>query len=171
MSLTLRPHDLWPTRLLCPWYFSGKDTGLPFSPPGHLPNPRNEPHLLHWQVDSLPPNHQGILLSACDLCLFYTHSLPLSSCPNRRWFGSRSWMSFICENVRVFHPFSGLSCLSDLQHTDELHYLRQYTGLACVCPSPRSPRVDLVARPASSVFLCVISTLQAELTCVMIVCP
>ena len=91
--------------------------------------------------------------------VFYTHPLPLSSRPSRRWFGSRSWVSFICKDVRVLHPFSGLSCLSDLQHTDELHCLRQYTGLARVCPSPRSPRVDLVPRHASSVFLCLISKL------------
>ena len=30
-------------------------SGLPFPSPGDLPNP----HLLHWQVDSLPLSHQG----------------------------------------------------------------------------------------------------------------
>ena len=24
----LRPHGLWPTRLLCPWDYSGKNTGV-----------------------------------------------------------------------------------------------------------------------------------------------
>ena len=45
-------HGLWPTRLLCPWDFPGKNTGvgcrflLQGSNPCLL-------HLLHWQVDSL----------------------------------------------------------------------------------------------------------------------
>ena len=37
-------------------------SGLPFPTPRDLPNPGIEPsllHLLHWQVDSLPPSHQG----------------------------------------------------------------------------------------------------------------
>ena len=29
-------------------------SGLPFPPPGNLPDPGIEPHLLHWQADSLP---------------------------------------------------------------------------------------------------------------------
>ena len=33
-------------------------SGLLFSSPGDLPDPGN-PHLLHWQVDSLLPSHQG----------------------------------------------------------------------------------------------------------------
>ena len=32
---------------------------LPCPPLGHLPNPGMNPHLLHWQVDSLPLSHQG----------------------------------------------------------------------------------------------------------------
>ena len=41
-SWIMAPSRLWPARLLCPWDFSGKNTGvgLPFSPPGDLPNPR-----------------------------------------------------------------------------------------------------------------------------------
>ena len=37
-------------------------SGLPFPPPGDLPNLGIEPRLLwllHWQADSLPPNHLG----------------------------------------------------------------------------------------------------------------
>ena len=129
-------------------------------PPGYLPDPRSEPHLLHWQVDSLSLSHQGSLLSAYNLYLFYTHSLRLSFCPSSRWSGSRSRMSFICKNVHVSHPFSGLSYLSDLQHTDELCYCRQDTGLDCVCPSPRSPRVTHAPfLRVHSVFLRVISKL------------
>ena len=32
-------------------------SGLPFPPPGVLPSPGSEPHLLHRQADSLPPSH------------------------------------------------------------------------------------------------------------------
>ena len=37
VSASLRPHGLWPTRLLCPWDFSGKNTGV-------------GSHFLHWTV-------------------------------------------------------------------------------------------------------------------------
>ena len=43
--VTLRPHGLQPTRLLCPWGFSRQEywRGLPCPPPGDLPNPGIEP--------------------------------------------------------------------------------------------------------------------------------
>ena len=58
----LQPHGLYPARLLCPWDFPGKNTGVGchFLLQGiflaqeltlHLL------HLLHWQADSLPPCH------------------------------------------------------------------------------------------------------------------
>ena len=34
-------------------------SGLPFPSPGDLPYPRIDPHLLHWEVDSLPLSHLG----------------------------------------------------------------------------------------------------------------
>ena len=36
----LRPHGLWPARLLCPWDFSRQEyvSELPFPSPGALPN-------------------------------------------------------------------------------------------------------------------------------------
>ena len=50
--------------LLCPWDSPGKNTGsgLPFPPPGDLPNPgieRESAASPALQVDSLPLNHQG----------------------------------------------------------------------------------------------------------------
>ena len=40
MSDSLWPHGLQPTRLLCPWDVSGKNrSGLPFPPPGDIPDP------------------------------------------------------------------------------------------------------------------------------------
>ena len=39
-SESLRPHELQPKRLLCPWDSPGKNwSGLPFPPPGDLPDP------------------------------------------------------------------------------------------------------------------------------------
>ena len=44
----LRPHGLWPARLLCPWGFSRQEywSGLPFPSPGDLPNQGIEPRNL-----------------------------------------------------------------------------------------------------------------------------
>ena len=44
VSDSLQPHGLSPTKLLCPWNFSGQNAGsrLPLSPPRDLPNPRIE---------------------------------------------------------------------------------------------------------------------------------
>ena len=44
-SNSLWPHGLWPTRLLCPWDFPGKNTGVGcyFLLQGNLPNPGIEP--------------------------------------------------------------------------------------------------------------------------------
>ena len=44
---TLRPHGLWPTRLLRPWDFSRQEywSGLPFPSPGDLPDPGLNPGL------------------------------------------------------------------------------------------------------------------------------
>ena len=67
MPDSLRPHVLQPTRLLCPWDFPGKDTGvgLPFPYPGDLPNPGIEPGSPKLQADILPtelqPDDNGTL--------------------------------------------------------------------------------------------------------------
>ena len=51
-----------PWRLICPWDSPGKNTGVSF----HFllqeifPTQGLNPHLLSWQVDSLPLSHQGI---------------------------------------------------------------------------------------------------------------
>ena len=60
----LQPHVLWSTRLLCPWNFPGKNTGVVchFIFQGIFPTQGSNPRLLcllHWQVDSLPLRHQG----------------------------------------------------------------------------------------------------------------
>ena len=63
-SPTLRPRELQPTSLLCPWDSPGKNTGVgcrfllrgTFLTQGSDPC---RPHLLHWYVDSLPLSHPG----------------------------------------------------------------------------------------------------------------
>ena len=57
MSHFLRPHGLWPTRLLCPWqeYWSG----LPCPPPGDLPDPRIDPTFPALQEYSSLLSHWG----------------------------------------------------------------------------------------------------------------
>ena len=61
MSHSLQPHGLWPTRLLCPWDFRGKNTGVGchFLLQGIFPIQGLNSRLLHWQADSLPPSHWG----------------------------------------------------------------------------------------------------------------
>ena len=49
-------------RLLCPWKWFPRQKywrGLPFPSPGDLPDQGLNPHLLHWQVGSLPLSHRG----------------------------------------------------------------------------------------------------------------
>ena len=59
MSSSLRLHGLKPARLLCPWDFSGKNTGVGCHVllRGVFPTQESNLcllYLLHWQVDSLP---------------------------------------------------------------------------------------------------------------------
>ena len=60
----LRPHGLYPTKLLCSWAFLGRNNwnGLPLPPPGDLPDPGIELVFLKspaLQADSLPLSHLG----------------------------------------------------------------------------------------------------------------
>ena len=58
---TLRPHGLYPARLLCPWGFSKPEywSGLPCPPPGDLPNPGIKPRSPALKADSLPSDPPG----------------------------------------------------------------------------------------------------------------
>ena len=57
----LWPHGLQPTRLLCPWDFPGKNTGMGyyFLLQGILLTQGLNLWLLHWQAYSLPLHHLG----------------------------------------------------------------------------------------------------------------
>ena len=66
-------------RFLCPWGFSGKNTGVGchFLLQGIFPTQRSNPRLLHWQVDSLPRSH---LVSPYEKIQFNNSSVT-QSCP------------------------------------------------------------------------------------------
>ena len=62
MSDSLWPHGWQPTRLLCSWYFPGKNTGVGchFLLQGIFPTQESNPcllYLVHWQTGSLPLHH------------------------------------------------------------------------------------------------------------------
>ena len=60
-----------PARLFCPWKFPGKNTGVSchFLLKSIFPTQGLNPHLLHWQVDSLPLSHWGSPIYVC-ICVF-----------------------------------------------------------------------------------------------------
>ena len=82
VSDSVRPYGLWPNRLLCPWDFPGKNTGVGchFVLQGIFLTQGLNPRLLHWQVDSLPLSHLGILYEEVDNYLFITVMI-LKLCP------------------------------------------------------------------------------------------
>ena len=61
MSDSLQSHGLQPTRLLCLQGLSRQEywSGLPYPPPGDLPNPRIEPRSPTLQADSLQSEPPG----------------------------------------------------------------------------------------------------------------
>ena len=72
---SLRPYGLWPARLLCPWDFPGKNTGVGchLLLQGIFPSQGSNPRLLHWQVDSLP-----LSLNCCHLLICANRWMALS---------------------------------------------------------------------------------------------
>ena len=61
VSNSLRPHGLMPTRLLCPWDFPGKNTGVGchFLLQGIFPTQGWNPGLSHCRQTFYPLSHQG----------------------------------------------------------------------------------------------------------------
>ena len=70
VSESLQTHGLQSARFLCPWDFPGKNTGVCCHVllQGIFLNQRSNPHVLHWQVDSLPRNHQRSPIFRSKLC-------------------------------------------------------------------------------------------------------
>ena len=61
MSYSLQSHELWSTRLLCPWDFPGKSTrvGCHFLLQGIFLTQGSNPSLLHCRQTLYPLSHQG----------------------------------------------------------------------------------------------------------------
>ena len=64
VSDSLQPRGLWPTRLLRPWDFPGKSTGVDcyFLLQGIFPTQESNPGVLHWRQTLYHLSHQGSLL-------------------------------------------------------------------------------------------------------------
>ena len=95
LCLTLQPHGLWPTRLLCPWNFPGINTGAGYRFPlqgifltqGLNPSLRG---LLHWQADSLLLHHLGSPIIFIDQLINNWH-----------YFSSMN-IAYLCMYSRLF---------------------------------------------------------------------
>ena len=76
VSESLWPCRLQPTRLHCPWNFSGKNTavGCYFLLQDILLTQGSNLSLLHWQVDSLPVNHLGVPTQGYICIYMHTHT-------------------------------------------------------------------------------------------------
>ena len=59
----LWPHGLWPIRLLCPWGFPGKNTGVGchFFLQGIFLTQGSNLCLLYWKAGALPLSHQCVV--------------------------------------------------------------------------------------------------------------
>ena len=85
VQLFLWPCGLYPARLLRPWDFLGKNTGMScyFLLQWIFLTQGLNPRLLHWQANSLPLSHQFILNCTYVFAIFFTHNsyhcFPLSS--------------------------------------------------------------------------------------------
>ena len=105
MSDSSQPHRLEPTRLLCPWNFLGKNTGVDFLLQEIFPTQGSNPHLLHllhWQVDSLllaPPRKNFSII--CNILTFF-HSFHSSNLSVDYYeFSTFTRMSIVCVCVLV----------------------------------------------------------------------
>ena len=75
---SLRPHGLQPTRLLCPWDFPGKNTGVGcrFCLQGIFRTQGWNSYLLHWQAGSLSlRNCGGTSYLSHEKAVFYSNTL------------------------------------------------------------------------------------------------
>ena len=74
---SLQPHGLWPSRLLGPWDFAGKSTGVGshFLLQGIFLTKWLNLGLLPWQADSLLLSHQGSPLIIRVTCIFWIRVL------------------------------------------------------------------------------------------------
>ena len=92
-----QPQGLQPIRLLCPWDFPGKSTGVGCHVflQGISPDQELNPCLLHWQADSLPLSCQGS--PSLHLGCFFPEVPP---------------PSYLCLS-KILHAFQGLLKMLD----------------------------------------------------------
>ena len=64
---SLQSNGLQPVRLLCPWNYPGKNTGVPFPTPGDLPDP---------EIKLMSPALAGGFFTTSDTKLFIINVLP-----------------------------------------------------------------------------------------------
>ena len=78
---SLQLPGLYPSMLLCPRDFPGKNTGVGchFFLPRIFPTQGSNPCLLHWQADSLPLIHQGSQRVKDDAINLVFHHVPSNS--------------------------------------------------------------------------------------------
>ena len=92
VSDSLRPHGLWPVRLLCLLNFAGKTTGVGFHflLQGIFLTQGFNPRLWHWQVDSVPPSRLGIPIqleqAEVKITLYLYFCLLLMTADSWYWF-------------------------------------------------------------------------------------
>ena len=110
MSDSLPPYGQWAARLLCPWNFPGKNTGVGchFLLQRICLTQGSNLHLLRWQEDSLPLNHQENTQLSIAIPYYFGQTLMVaasgSKCPSKRnsklvrsWSkGQRRWLQNLC---------------------------------------------------------------------------
>ena len=99
MSDSLRPHGLYPSRLLCPRGFSRQEywSGLPCPPPGYLPNPRIEPGSPALQIISRWATKEALYI-----CYQFSHSVVSDS----------SWTAAHQASLSITNSWSLLKLMS-----------------------------------------------------------
>ena len=132
VSSSLQPYGLQPTRLLCPWDFPGKNTGVGchFLLQEIFPTQESSLHLLHWQVDSLPLCRWGSLDIIYQGGNNVEGRLGGGNLSQRDSQQHRSSLSALILHSSKFHPSRGLSCLS-LQFF-WFHTLQQLHSYLCL---------------------------------------
>ena len=102
-------------------------SGLPFSPPGDLPDSGIEPVSPAWQVDSLPLSHQGSHVHMDTLVVFLRH-LPYLH------LHSTTWIPCLhdCAAGLVYATYMKLlSVYENALHYIGLHAFRSFMAFNC----------------------------------------
>ena len=123
MSDSLPPHRLWPTRLLCPWDFPGKNTrvGCHFLLQGIFPTQGSNPGLLHCRQMLYPLSHQGSLsLWKWSSNYFYPHSFLGKGISSSHWLLILCWLPIVPDvsAAVIFFKYSNIkTCVLKLTGT------------------------------------------------------